>query len=131
MSLNHPIAGYGSVGEFQSSAIPWCSSSNIPSGQTARHDFHHITRFITVRNQSGSGSAVRVAFTQNGAEANNSANYFRVEGGQSETFEVRVAQLFLRPHGSFAVSVDVIAGLTTVLSSQMSPLTGSAWTGVG
>jgi len=137
MSLNYPSAGLNLATEFQTSGIPFVTSSIIPSGQTVRIDFHHVSKAFTVRNSSGSGSMVRIGFTKNGVEGVGGAAYFRLEGGQSEVFDIRVKQLFLRSDGAFGTRTEVLAALTNVLAGQMGELTGTysdgtpGWSGVG
>lgn len=49
MSLNNPQGGLGYAAEFQSSALPFVTSSTAPAaGSPVRFDFPKVSRFITV-----------------------------------------------------------------------------------
>lgn len=137
MPLDNPGAGIGAAGEFQSSALPWVTSSvapNISTGAVQRLDFPRVTRFITVANHDAAGKELRIGFTRNGIKIG--GNYFLLDGGQLVTFELRVKHLFLAGDSS-APTFSVCAGLTTVDSRNMPQLSGTlddgtpGWAGVG
>lgn len=132
MSLDNPKGGLGYAAEFQSSALPWVTSSVAPaSGSPYRIDFPKVTRFITVMNAGD--SALSVGFTRNGVLGNNKV----ILGlSQSICLEVRVKHLFLQGEGG-TPNYSICAGLTTIDARDMPHLTGTlpdgsaGWQGVG
>jgi hypothetical protein len=126
-----PISGLGSVGSYQSSAIPWVTSSvQAPSEseEPLKISFPTVTRFLTVKNDVDSVSKLRVGFSRNGVVE--SGNYFLLAKGESFTSEMRVVDVYLRSDDGVPVDVTIVAGLTTIpRSSLASNWSGSA--GVG
>lgn len=128
---NNPEAGFGSAAEFQSSGLPWVTSS-IASATPQRWLFPKVTRCISVRNTTtGSGNNIVIGFTQNGVQGSN--NYVLPPNTQ-EQFEVRCKELWVLGQGSAAYSI--FAALTTIPPRNMPILTGSlngtgSWDGVG
>lgn len=139
MGLNNPTAGYSYAAEFQSSGIPWVTSSIAASGSATQFQFQCATRFITVANTGGANQTMAFGFTQNGMSDTNS-NRYALSGSQSVTLELRCKTVFVMGLNS-AVSFSLLAGLTTVLASNTPLLTGSqidissnttaSWPGVG
>lgn len=117
MPLNHPLPGYNWVAEYQVSAVPWVTSSQV-SG-IRRHDFPQVTKFVTVKNLSGPG-AMRIGFTLLGVQG---SNYFALSSGESFSGDFRIRTLFLS--ASSATDYSIVAGLTTIEARQMPILTGS------
>lgn len=138
MSLNNPKGGIGYAAEFQSSALPWTTSSQAMTGVTYRLDFPKVTRFITIKNHGGATEHLRLGFTRNGVEG---GNCFRILGSANGTpessFELRVKEIYLRADGAVSPHYSILAGLTNIDASQMSELTGTfssgdpGWSGVG
>ena len=136
MPLDNPKGGFGFAGEFQSSALPYVTSSQAPLASSGgmRIDFPKVTRFITVANHDAATKELRVGFTLNGIK--NSGNYFNVDGGQIATFEIRVKTLFLAGDTTLC-PFSLLAGLTTVDARDMPLLSGTlddgnpGWQGVG
>lgn len=133
--LDNPKTGYSYAGEFQSSAIPWLTSSVAPAvGSPVRHDFPKVTRFITVSNRDTSTNTLSFGFTFNGIKFNNKK--FVLNAGQSVTLELRVKSLWLQGETG-TPNYSLMAGLTTVDARDMQTLTGSlddgttGWVGVG
>lgn len=135
--FDNPKAGIGYAGEFQSSALPWVTSSQAPlaSGTPTRIEFPKVTRFITITNNDAAANKLRVAFTQNGLKVN--GNYYLVPGGGvTVSFEVRVRSLYIAGDTTLC-PYSLLAGLTTVDSGMMPFLTGTllsgsgGWEGVG
>lgn len=142
MGLNNPVAGFAYAAEFQSSAIPWVTSSVATSGSITRYDFFMCSRFLTISNLGASGPTGPVlafGFTSNGMSDVNS-NKFYLSGSQSITLELRVKALFIMGQNS-STPFSLMAGLTTVLAANTPLLTGSQtdlssgatvfWPGVG
>lgn len=137
MSLNNPKGGLGYAAEFQSSALPWTSSSQVPvaSSGVTRYDFPKVSRFISVSNHGTAGQEIRVGFTRNGVMT--SGNYFLLDGGDIYTAEVRVTSMYIAGDSVNNVRISVLAGLTNIDASMMPQLSGTldsgdaGWSGVG
>ena len=134
MSLNNPVGGIGYAAEFQSSALPFLTSSIALQNTSTRIDFPKVTRFICIANHESTGKYLKFGFTKNGVEL---GNYFLLDGGQqTQNLELRVTSLHLMGSSS-AVSFSMLAGLTNIDARQMPILSGSfpdgspAWLGVG
>jgi hypothetical protein len=132
MPLDNPNGGIGYAAEFQSSALPWVTSSVAPNqGSPIEIDFPKVTRFIILSNTGA--STLSFGFTYNGVK--NSSNKYILSGSQVISIEARVKALWLQGEGGNP-SYSLFAGLTTVRSQDMPLLTGSApdgsaWPGVG
>lgn len=126
MPLGNPKGGAGYAAEFQSSALPWVTSSVAPSvGSPLRLDFPKVTRFFTVANTGA--NTLSFGFTWAGVA--NSSNKFILSGSQSATFELRVKSLWLQSE-SGTTTFSLMAGLTTVDARDWPELTGSSPSGV-
>lgn len=136
MPLGTPKSGFGAAGEFQSSALPYTTSSIAPAAASGvlRIDFPNVTRFISLANRSADGTLLRVGFTENGVR--NSGFHYKLDGQDTATWELRVKTLYLAGDTT-VVSASIMAGLTTVSATDMPLLSGTlpdgsaGWTGVG
>lgn len=136
MTNNNPKGGLGYAAEFQSSALPFVTSSQAPaSGSPVRVDFPKVTRFITVSNSDATATnTMSFGFTRNGLVL--SGNKFIVRGGQSITLELRVRELWIQGEAA-SPAYSLLAGLTNIDRSMMPVLTGTfangdaGWLGVG
>jgi len=138
MPLGNPYGGAGYAAEFQSSALPWMTSSIAPATPTPMTlKFGMVTRFVSVTNLStgtiAQGPNLQVGVTYNGLA--HSTNYTTILPGQTLTLEWRITQLFLQS-SSGPCSFSVAAGLTTIPLQNFFNITGSApdgtnWPGVG
>lgn len=132
MATQYPGSGPNDASQYVVSGIPWVTGSTIAAG-VIHLSFPGVTKFLTVRNISASGSQARVAFTQNGL-LNAQRNYIALGGGESLTLDLRVKDLYLSSTAG-APTVEVIAGLTTISYSAFPVLTGSTtgsvFSGVG
>jgi hypothetical protein len=135
MPLGNPTGGFSYSPEFQSSALPWVTSS-VASAASQVINFSYITRFLTFSNLSS--NSLFVGFTANGISGSSPGqNYATVPGNQTVTYELRVATVYVAGNGAFSLT----AGLTTVPAGQMPILSGSGptlggtlganWAGVG
>jgi len=139
MPLDNPRGGIGYAVEFQSSALPWCTSSVAPIAGVVRFDFPRITRFISIVNFAGAGSALRLGFTANGVTGSvpSQRNFIRVPGSSSLMgIELRVSSIFVCSDTATTVPFDLLAGLTNIDARQMPEFTGSingtgSWSGIG
>ena len=136
MPLGNPTGGGSYAAEFQSSALPWLTSSVAPaSPNPMRIQFQMVTRFVTVTNLDASGgNNLQFGVTYNGMKAA-VGNFITLLPGQSMTIEWRITQLFLQGAGGVA-SFSLAAGLTTIPPQNYFQITGSApdgtnWPGVG
>lgn len=118
MAFNYPRSGPGNVGEYQTSGLPWVTSS-AATATPVRIDFPYVTNQITF--QAGGGT-VRFGFTQNGV---NGTNYIPVYASGSLTVDLRTKQLWVRSE-SGTVDYSVLAGLTQIQFRDFPVLTGSA-----
>lgn len=140
MALNHPKAGPNSIPAYQLSGVPYVTASagNEVDVTPIRHDFPFVTRFFQVKNTDGS-HALRVGFSANGVSAAETKNYFLLAAGvQTDVLELRTKTLFFRADaGSAQASFEIVAGLTTIKSSEFPVLSGTvgsvtdAWEGIG
>jgi hypothetical protein len=132
MPLGNPTGGFSLAPEFQSSALPWVTSS-VASTTPLEIDFNYITRFISIINTDASNS-IELGFTLNGMKASNS-NFVTVPKGVALTLEWRVAKVWIASNTSTA-AYTLAVGLTTIPAGQMPILSGSGpdgsnWAGVG
>ena len=89
MPLDNPKAGLSAAGEFQSSALPYVTSSMAPALSSVQQiDLPKVSRFLTIANNGSAGQYLRIAFTQNGIL--NSGYHYRLNGGADVTLELRV-----------------------------------------
>lgn len=133
MSLDNPRAGYNLATEYQSSALPWLTSSTAPAaGSPVRYDFPRVTRFITLINRDAITNTLSLGFTRNGVIGNNK---IIVPANTQVSLELRITSLYIQGEsGTPAYSLCV--GLTNVGAIEMPQLTGSLngtpmWDGVG
>lgn len=156
MSSNHPKSGPNFAPAYQVSGIPFAtgsvSFSEVPGPGTAADPinvkFPYVTKNILVRN-TGAGN-LRVAFSYSGSfapgeshnggvkEANQGKNYFVIPSGSktqpvsSQTFDIRCKEIFLLADTAEATGYTLLAGLTTIDSSEFPFLTASnGFEGVG
>ena len=115
--LNNPRPGFNLTAEYQVSAIPWVTSSNVTG--VKRHDFYKVTKFVVVKNNSGPGT-LRVGFTNLGVQG---SNYFELAAGESFAGDFRVKTVYLS--SSANVSYSMLAGVTMIDASMMVEITGS------
>jgi hypothetical protein len=135
--LNNPQGGLGYAAEFQTSALPYVTSSVVPQRTSGclRIDFPKISKFIVVKNNESSGKYLRVGFTRNGT-LNLPGYFYLLNGGESLDVDVRVTSIYLAGDTS-TVSGSILAGLTNIDSRQMMTLSGTlsdgsdGWVGVG
>jgi hypothetical protein len=135
MPLGNPTGGAGYAAEFQSSALPWLTSSIAPASPNPQKIvFGMVTRFIAVTNLSGTGgNNLQLAVTQRGATT--SSNVVTILPGQTLWLEWRIAQCWLQGVGG-TCNYSLAAGLTTIPPQNFYNITGSApdgtnWPGVG
>ena len=133
MALDNQEGGIGYAAEFQSSALPFVTSSTAPAaGSPVRFDFAKVTRFITVANLGN--TTLSFGFTRNGLTL--SSNKYVLSGSQTVTLELRVREMWLQGEGG-TPAYSLCAGLTNITRDVMPVLTGTlpsggaGWLGVG
>ena len=106
--------GIGNTASYQSSGIPWVSSSIAPaSGSVVEiFSFPQVTKFITVKNVNVTDEPLRIGFSENGIKT--SSNYFVLSSGESFTAELKVTDMYFMGDGTASVAFSVIAGLTNI-----------------
>lgn len=123
-----PVAGLGSVGSYQASAIPWATASlSAPdvSSEPLCVSFPAVTKFFVVKNDSSSASKLRVGFSRNGIVPGGSSNYFMLSQGESFTADLRVVDIYLLSDDGVPVDAVVVAGLTGIPRGSLA----SNWSG--
>lgn len=135
MPLDNPQGGFGYAGEFQSAALPWVTSSITPaSGSPIEYAFPFVTRFISITNLDAT-KTMSAGFTRNGITKTN--NKVIIPAGVTLQFEWRVKSVFIQGESASGGAFNLSVGLTTILSRNMSQLSGTlddgtpGWTGVG
>ena len=134
MPLDNPKGGFGYAAEFQSSALPWLTSSQAPNnGSPVEIDFQTVARFITIGCTSAvSTDKISFGVTLNGIKG---GNRVVINAGQTLTFEWRVQKIWVQAENGNNPAYTIGAGLTTVLT--MPQLSGTlmdgspGWQGVG
>ncbi len=134
MPLNNPKSGFNYAVEFQSSALPWATSSTATT-TPVKIEFPYISRFIMLLNTSAvSSDTIRIGFTQNGV---NGSNYIDFVGQTAPSpIELKVKEVWIRSKTG-SVPYSLLAGLTNVGSNMVNELTGTlydntpGWQGVG
>jgi hypothetical protein len=134
MSLNNPKGGIGYAGEFQSSALPFVTSSVAPQATSGclRIDLPKISRTLTVSNLDGTNK-LRVGFTRNGILG---SNYYLVGPNATVTLELRVTAVYFAGDSS-SPAFAFCGGLTNIDAVEMPQLSGTlgdgsaGWQGVG
>lgn len=135
MTFDNPRGGLGYAAEFQSSALPFVTSSTSPAaGSPARIDFPKVSRFITIANRDGTlTNSLSFGFTRNGVVG---TNKYILTGGQSIMLELRVKELWIQGEVG-TPPYSLCAGLTNIDRINMPQLSGTlasgdpGWTGVG
>lgn len=125
-----PQSGLGSVGSYQTSGIPFATSSIAGppvSGTPLQITFPTVTKFVVVKNVNPTSASLRVGFSENGVKG---TNYFLLDKGESFGGDIRVTKLYLLSNNGTAVSASVVAGLTGIDGSNL-PNSWSGSLGVG
>ena len=125
-------AGFHNVGSYQVSSEPWLSSSiTVPAndGTPLEISFPKITKFVIIRNDSGSTGDLRVGFSSLGVQGDTNENYAILSGSESLSADYRVKSVFLLLHTATEQTASVVAGLTMIPTRSFGNWTGSS--GVG
>lgn len=112
--MQWPQPGYNHTPAYQTSGLPFLTSSTAAAGSPVYIAFPYVTRDITI---GATGGATTFAFTANGLAG---TNKYTVASGQSVTFEFRVKEMWVT--GS---TFCVAAGLTGIPTASIPTLTSS------
>lgn len=136
MTLNNPQGGLGYAAEFQSSALPYVTSSTAPAvGSPVRYTFPKVSRTVTVTNRDATATnTLSFGFTRAGVVSSN--NKYILNGGQSVTLELRIKELWLQgevntPPYSLCIGLTNIDARNMPLLSGTLPDGSAGWDGVG
>ena len=131
MSINWPKNGINHTPSYQTSGIPYVTSSaddEVSSSAALELTFPYVTKFFQVTN-TDDAHGLRVGFTENGVNSNPTANYFILNAQSSSmTLDIRCTRLYFRGEGGPA-SFSVVAGLTPIEHTALSgstAITGSS-----
>ena len=122
MAVNYYRPGLGNVGSFQTSGIPWVSSSvTCPASGAAaesnRIDFPYVTKKLVVRSDSGD---IRVGFSDRGVRGmDGNKYYFTLASGASLELDFKVSRVYLYSDGASVQTATVVAGLTSIDPQQL------------
>lgn len=109
MSLGNPKSGFGFVAEYQVSALPWLTSSTLPTTML-RYDFPWVSQFFTLQNE-GSGD-IKVGFTP----STSGSKHFALKASSSLSLDVRVKSLYMT--GTSGTPFSLFVGLTNIDASM-------------
>jgi len=135
MPLGNPQTGFQHSAEYQSSAIPWVTSSCVAPASTspaACYEFPMVSKTITVIN-NGPGY-LDLGFTQNGMRFGNSVS---LPPSSSLWVDWRVTKVYVRGNTPTQPIFSLAVGLTTIPAGMMPLLSGTlpdgtpGWSGVG
>ena len=112
------------VAAYQTSALPYVTSSYISSGEVHRYEFPYVTRFIDIVNRgAGPSDVISIGFTENGIL--NTGNFVSIDRGASVNEEVRTTQLFVSCSVGTNINYQLFCGLTVIPAKNFLLLTGS------
>jgi hypothetical protein len=137
--FEYPLAGLGSVGNYQVSGVPYVTGNLTVAANTntpLEITFPSVTQRIHIHNNDAS-NGLRVGFSANGVKTTN--NYWLVEahtnnGKNNDYIELRVKtdKIYLLSHTTSAVSgVYVAAELTGIRLGFDLAASYSSSTGIG
>ena len=132
MGLNTHVMHEGYVPAYQTSAVPYITSSIISAGEVQEISFNQVTRFFNVQNVGTVPTdEIAVGVTLRGLDPV-VGNFFTLGQGVSFRDELRTTRLFISCSSGTSMRYQVIAGLTNIPSEQFLLLTGSnGHSGVG
>jgi len=113
--MQYPPPGYNHTPAYQTSGLPFATSSVASASPYTRIDFPFVTKTVTVKANS---AAIDIGFSPS---AFNTSNYFTLALSQSVTLDVRVKEMYLKGTGTFSL----YAGLTGIPSASIPGLTSS------
>lgn len=117
--------GVNHVPAYQVSGRPFATGS-INATTATKVEFPYVTRWLYVTNR-GNGD-VRIGFSQAGVEGTNYIVVGQPASGvfsSTQRLELKVSEIWF----SGSNTVDVMAGLTSILPDRVSGSTGPSWSG--
>ena len=132
MGLNWPQNGVNSAASYQISGIPYITGSTGAAENLSApkiFDFPQVTKSITLSSNTAN-KRVYLGITANGFNMA-PEHYFKVEGLQSVTFDIRTKRVAIQTDN--AAEWSLFASLTPITASQFPVLTASnpLYEGVG
>jgi len=118
--------GLGNVGSYQTSAVPYFTSSLTVSAlgeDPLEIAFPAVSRFVVITNTlPGSATNVPLRFGASaiGVSGSVNNNFGILNNGESYEGELRMSRIYLLSDNSSECSASVIAGLTRIDSSHLS-----------
>ena len=133
MSLKNPTPHHTFVPVYQGSALPYVTSSAIPTtNDVVEISFPGVTRWLVIHNSEAGGSSktLKFGFTENGVRGTETDNCFILHSGEmTPRMELKCRKIFLGANHS-DVEYSVIAGYTNI--EKFPILSGSnGYEGVG
>jgi hypothetical protein len=119
MSTYNYKPGLGNVGSYQSSGVPYVTSSltvPVESGIPLQVSFPAVTREFTVRNDGG--QEIRVGFSALGVSGS-ATNFYEVASSGSFSAPMKVTDLFLISSHGVTGEATVVGVLTGIDRSQI------------
>lgn len=117
--MQYPEPGFGLVGEYQVSGLPWLTQS---SGTGVIY-FPYVTQWIMVKSV---GNTTTFAATANGLLGSQKASV--QASGSTGQLDLRIKELHVS--GGVGATWEVIAGLTMIPTHKMPTLSGAFAPGV-
>lgn len=123
MTYQNARSGPNNVGEYQTSGLPWVTSSLVTQ-TPLKIDFPYVTNHISVHGGAYGGTdGVRIGFSVNGV---NGGNYALVKAADGWTqFDLRCKEIYVRADTG-TVSMSLCVGLTLIENKAFPSLSGSA-----
>lgn len=123
MTLNNPSPpGANSTPEYLASGVPFITTSAIPANTTLGLSLPYVSRDVTIRNLGTGSATLRVGVSSRGAQT---SNYFVLQAGVTEKFQVRTSTLFINNSTVDPISASILVGLTLIPYQNFPLLTGS------
>lgn len=131
MATNHPSSGIHFVPAYQISGIPFVTSSACTSTAVRTIQFPLVTRHVTIANNDGT-NRLMVAFTSGGLNTTLNGNMFYVPTNTVVgPLEIRTDKLVFASTAAAQHNFSVIAGLTTIDSTEWVVTGSNDFPGVG
>jgi len=122
MSLNWARPHYNHASEYQVAGWPFVTSSQVTATPIVVK-FPMTTQWVQVKVNNAGGNDLKFGFTSDGLS---NGCYYLVEGTSdatavSPTFHLKCSEIWLAAASASTVEFSVMAGLTNVTSSDLTP----------
>lgn len=121
MTYGNARSGPNNVGEYQTSGLPWVSSSSVTTAPF-KIDFPYVTNGISLH-VTGGTVGLRLGFTLNGVNGSNFITITNTDGWSH--MPIRCKSVFIRSETG-TVPFSLLASLTLIEEKVFPVLTGSA-----